>query len=75
GEDLQADTLIALCLDRSLEMVIGILAVLKAGGAYVPVDANYPQERIDFILEDTGSALVLSQERIAQDQLSYLAKD
>ncbi|WP_299249993.1 AMP-binding protein, partial [uncultured Aquimarina sp.] len=38
GEDLQADTLIALCLDRSLEMVIGILAVLKAGGAYVPID-------------------------------------
>jgi non-ribosomal peptide synthetase component F len=38
GEELKADTLIALCLDRSPEMVIGILAVLKAGGAYVPID-------------------------------------
>ncbi|MCV9934569.1 condensation domain-containing protein, partial [Flavobacterium sp. LS1R47] len=45
---LTPDTLIALCLDRSLEMVIGILAVLKAGGAYVPIDPTIPQERIDY---------------------------
>ncbi|MCV9934728.1 condensation domain-containing protein, partial [Flavobacterium sp. LS1R47] len=45
---LTPDTLIALCLDRSLEMIIGILAVLKAGGAYVPIDPTIPQERIDY---------------------------
>ncbi|WP_299249776.1 non-ribosomal peptide synthetase, partial [uncultured Aquimarina sp.] len=71
---LQPDTLIALCLGRSLEMVIGILGVLKAGGAYVPIDLNYPQERIDFILKDTEAALVLTQSAIQKDQLSYLEK-
>ena len=66
GESLGADTLIGLYLDRSLEMVIGILGVLKAGGAYVPMDPGYPQERIDYILEDTGAALVLSQRGLSQ---------
>ena len=61
GYALKADTLIALCLDRSFEMVISILAVLKAGGAYVPVDKNYPQERIDYILKDTEAKLILTQ--------------
>ena len=56
-QSLAPDTLIALHLDRSLEMVIGILAVLKAGGAYVPVDTSYPQERIDYILQDTEQTL------------------
>ncbi|WP_249219737.1 non-ribosomal peptide synthetase/type I polyketide synthase [Chitinophaga sp. HK235] len=65
GQELKRDTLIALCLDRSLEMVISILAVLKAGGAYVPMDPSYPQQRIDFILEDTGAAIVLSHRRIS----------
>ncbi|HKX86725.1 MAG TPA: amino acid adenylation domain-containing protein [Flavobacterium sp.] len=63
-QELNADVLIGLCLDRSLEMVIGILAVLKAGGAYVPIDPNYPQERIDYILQDTKAQLVLCQRHI-----------
>lgn len=58
--DLQPDTLIALYLNRGLETVIGILAVLKSGAAYVPVDVSYPQERIDFILEDTNAPFILS---------------
>ncbi|MEG4323650.1 condensation domain-containing protein, partial [Microcoleus sp. Aus8_D3] len=64
GQELVTDTLIALCLDRSLEMVIGILGVLKAGGAYVPIDPAYPQERIDYILEDTQSSLILSHSQL-----------
>ncbi|WP_167366741.1 non-ribosomal peptide synthetase, partial [Xenorhabdus thuongxuanensis] len=59
---MQADTPIALYLDRSLEMVVSILAVLKAGGAYVPISPEYPQERVQFILEDTGSPCVLTQQ-------------
>ena len=59
GRPMGADTLIALCLDRSVEMIVSILAVLKAGGAYVPIDGNYPQERVDYILEDTGAPLIL----------------
>ncbi|HEV2659350.1 MAG TPA: condensation domain-containing protein, partial [Ktedonobacteraceae bacterium] len=46
------NVLVAVCMHRSLELVVGILAVLKAGGAYVPVDADYPQDRIAFMLED-----------------------
>ncbi|MDP3560888.1 MAG: amino acid adenylation domain-containing protein [Legionellaceae bacterium] len=51
--------LIAICIDRSLEMIVAILGVLKAGCAYVPIDPNYPQERIDYILADTKASLVL----------------
>ena len=56
---INPDTLIALCLERSEYMLIAILAVLKAGGAYVPLDFSYPDERIKYILEDTGVELVL----------------
>jgi amino acid adenylation domain-containing protein/non-ribosomal peptide synthase protein (TIGR01720 family) len=62
GEELQPDTLIALCLERSLEMVIGILGVLKAGGAYVPIDPSHPQERINYLLDDTKTEIVITTE-------------
>ncbi|HVR99263.1 MAG TPA: amino acid adenylation domain-containing protein [Thermoanaerobaculia bacterium] len=58
---------IALCLDRSLEMVVGVLAVLKAGAAYVPVDPNYPQERKAFLLQDSAASLLLTLERWLAD--------
>ncbi|MCJ8270897.1 MAG: condensation domain-containing protein, partial [Psychrosphaera sp.] len=51
---VKPDTLIGLCVDRSLEMVIGIMAILKAGGAYVPLDPGYPQDRINYMLEDAA---------------------
>ncbi|RXJ69820.1 hypothetical protein CS022_23670 [Veronia nyctiphanis] len=60
GCALPADTLIALYLDRSLEMVVSILAVLKAGAAYAPISPEYPSERTRFILEDTQSSIVLT---------------
>ncbi|PCK07246.1 MAG: hypothetical protein COA42_15310 [Alteromonadaceae bacterium] len=60
---VDADTLIALYLDRSPQMVISILAVLKAGAAYVPIATDYPKERTQFILNDTQSALVLTQQQ------------
>ncbi|MDO6435456.1 amino acid adenylation domain-containing protein [Flavitalea sp. BT771] len=65
-QELQADTLIALCVERSLEMVVGILAVLKAGGAYVPIDPSYPAQRIGYILDDTGAALVMTQRHLQE---------
>ena len=55
GTDLQPDTLIALYLDRGLEMVISILAVLKSGGAYVPISPEYPKNRTTYILADINS--------------------
>jgi amino acid adenylation domain-containing protein len=74
-QSLVPDTLIALCLDRSLEMVIGILAVLKAGGAYVPIDMTYPQERIDYMLQDTKAELILSQKTLSENNNAQLPKD
>ena len=54
------DVLVAVLVERSLEMIIGLLAILKAGGAYVPLDAKYPEERLKFILEDTKALVVLT---------------
>jgi amino acid adenylation domain-containing protein len=58
---IQADTLIGISVERSLEMIIGVLGVTKAGGAYVPIDPNYPPERIRFMLEDAGISVLLTQ--------------
>uniref|UniRef100_UPI001FE65A73 non-ribosomal peptide synthetase n=1 Tax=Xenorhabdus indica TaxID=333964 RepID=UPI001FE65A73 len=60
---MPVDTPVALYLDRSLEMVISMLAVLKAGGAYVPVSPQYPAERVQFILEDTRSPCIVTQQQ------------
>ncbi|HEX2208939.1 MAG TPA: amino acid adenylation domain-containing protein, partial [Longimicrobium sp.] len=51
---------VAVCLERSVEMVVALLAVLKAGGAYVPIDPAYPAERIAFVLEDSRPALIVT---------------
>jgi amino acid adenylation domain-containing protein len=72
---LKPDTLIALCLERNLEMVIGILAVLKAGGAYVPIDPAYPQDRTDYLLEDTNAQLLLTQRNIKEQRHVKLPQD
>jgi amino acid adenylation domain-containing protein len=58
---VKADVLVGICVERSLEMMVGILAILKAGGAYVPIDPKYPQERISYILQDIQASILLSQ--------------
>ena len=58
------DVVVALCLERSVEMVVGILGVLKAGGAYVPMDPAYPRDRLDFMLNDCGAAVLLTQSHL-----------
>ncbi|MEO8156419.1 MAG: amino acid adenylation domain-containing protein [Betaproteobacteria bacterium] len=55
------DVLVGLLVERSLEMVVGILGILKAGAAYLPIDPGYPQERVGFMLADANAALVLTQ--------------
>ncbi|NMF64061.1 hypothetical protein DP113_29525 [Brasilonema octagenarum UFV-E1] len=60
-----ADVLVGLCTDRSIEMIVGILAILKAGGAYVPIDPNYPSNRIRLLLEDSAVAVVVSVSSVA----------
>ncbi len=58
------DALVGICVERSVEMVVGLLAILKAGGAYVPLDPEYPRERLAYMLEDSGIQLLLSQQRL-----------
>jgi amino acid adenylation domain-containing protein len=57
-------SLVGLCMERSPEMVIGLLAILKAGGAYVPLDPTYPSERLAFMLEDSQAEVLLTQQHL-----------
>ncbi len=61
------EVLVGVCMERSLEMVVALLAVLKAGGAYVPIDPEYPADRLSFMLEDSRVPLLLTQQRLAQN--------
>ncbi|WP_442936453.1 non-ribosomal peptide synthase/polyketide synthase [Nostoc sp.] len=74
-----ADILVGLCVERSLEMVIGLLGILKAGGAYVPLDPEYPTERLSYILEDTQAKVLLTQrsllDRLPPNQTQLVCLD
>ena len=58
------DQPVAICVERSLEMVVGLLGIMKAGGAYVPLDPSYPSERLEYMLNDAAPRLILTQEHI-----------
>jgi len=57
------EVLVGLCVERSLDLVVGLLGVLKAGGAYVPLDPSYPPDRLAFMLADSQAPVLLTQER------------
>ncbi len=70
-----SDSLVGVCIERSIEMVTALLAVLKSGAGYVPLDPAYPDERLDFMLGDANVAVLLTQERLRsrfEDQASDL---
>ncbi|WP_319925450.1 non-ribosomal peptide synthetase [Xenorhabdus littoralis] len=58
---VQQGTLVGICMQRSVEMIVGLLGILKAGGAYVPLEPSYPPQRIAYILQDSGISVVLTQ--------------
>ena len=72
---VQRETLVGVCMDKSIEMMVSILGILKAGGAYVPIDATYPKDRIEYIIQDSiigGNSsesvkLILKQEDVQLD--------
>lgn len=59
------ETMVGCCIERSLELIVALLAVLKAGGAYVPLDPSYPAERLQFMIEDTRTPVMLTQKSLA----------
>ncbi|WP_392534069.1 amino acid adenylation domain-containing protein [Nostoc sp. C117] len=71
---VKPETLVGICVERSLEMIVGLLGILKAGGAYIPLDPAYPQERLADILEDTQLGIVLTQERFQGKLPDYAGK-
>ncbi|NQE37638.1 non-ribosomal peptide synthetase [Microcoleus asticus] len=69
-----ADVLVAICMERSLEIAIAVLGVLKAGAAYVPLDPAYPQERLTFMLADTQAPVILTQSHLISELPAHQAR-
>ncbi|MCK4258180.1 MAG: amino acid adenylation domain-containing protein [Halanaerobiales bacterium] len=65
-----ANQIVGMIIERSLEMIVGIMAIFKAGGAYLPIDPEYPESRIRFMLEDTHTQLLLTQKHLL-DQIEF----
>ncbi|WP_424102173.1 non-ribosomal peptide synthase/polyketide synthase [Moorena producens] len=65
------EVLVGICVERSVEMVVGLLGILKAGGAYVPLDPNYPSERLSYMLEDSGVEVLLTQQSLVESKPSH----
>ncbi|MBW4649608.1 MAG: amino acid adenylation domain-containing protein [Kastovskya adunca ATA6-11-RM4] len=74
GLGVKPDVLVGICVERSLEMVVGLLAILKADGAYVPLDPGYPQERLAFMLSDSQVPVLLTQARLLETLPAHPAK-
>nr|VFK30975.1 MAG: amino acid adenylation domain-containing protein/thioester reductase domain-containing protein [Candidatus Kentron sp. MB] len=68
---VEPKTLVGICVERSMDMVVGLLGILKAGGAYVPLDPTYPQERLAFMLSDTRAPVLLLQSKLAAEFSEY----
>lgn len=60
------EVLVGICVERSLDMVVGLLGIVKAGGAYVPLDPEYPIERLSFMLEDAQVSVLLTQQQLVE---------
>nr|AEU11003.1 NpnC [Nostoc sp. 152] len=71
---VKAEVLVGICVERSLEMLVGLLAILKAGGAYLPLDPEYPQERLSFMLEDTQVKVLLTQNKLVESLGQHQAR-
>ena len=66
GMGVQPETRVGIAIERSIEMVVGLLAILKAGGVYVPLDPDYPSDRLAYMVEDSGIELLLTQQYLRE---------
>jgi len=74
GLGVGPEVLVGICVERSIEMIMGLLGILKAGGAYLPLDAEYPQERLQFMLQDAQVSVLLTQEQLIKKLPEHQAK-
>ena len=76
---VKPETLVGICVERSVEMVVGLLGILKAGGAYIPIDPSFPPERIELMLSDSQASIFLTQKHLAttlpENQVRVLCLD
>lgn len=72
--DVGPDSLVGICVERSLKMIVGFLGILKAGGAYVPLDPSYPQERLAFMLKDAQVPVLLTQQQLVEKLPEHQAR-
>lgn len=70
---LQSEDMVALCLERSVDLIVSILAITKAGGVYIPLDADYPEQRLAFMLDDIKAGILLTQSNLL-DQLPEFSR-
>jgi amino acid adenylation domain-containing protein len=68
------DSLVGICVERSVEMIVGLLGILKAGGAYVPIDPNYPHARLNYLINDSQVKILLTQSRLLPKIPPHLAQ-
>ncbi|HKY29531.1 MAG TPA: condensation domain-containing protein, partial [Pyrinomonadaceae bacterium] len=71
---VRSETVVGICLERSLEMIIGLLGILKVGGAYLPLDPDLPKERLSFMIEDAGVRAVVTESRLSKELPLHQAK-
>ena len=74
GLGVKPEMLVGICVERSLDMVVGLSGILKAGGAYVPLDPNYPPERLSYMLTDSGIEVLVTQQSLLGYLPSHAAK-
>ncbi len=67
NKGVEADSIVGIMIDRSLDMIVGIMAILKAGGAYLPIDPEYPKDRIEYMLSDSNTKILLTQSNLTRD--------
>src|SRR5581483_10783992 len=72
--ELKPEVIVGLCVERSLEMVVGLLGILKAGGAYLPLDPNYPRERLAHMLSDAAVPVLLTQAGLTESLPEHTAR-
>jgi amino acid adenylation domain-containing protein len=70
---VDSEVLVGICMERSVEMIVGLLGILKAGGVYVPLDPSYPQERLGFMIEDAQVSVLLTQEKLVRGLTDAIA--